>query len=379
MSELEYVLSLLQPDISQIEAGRTRQAAVWRGEEPDYAPILLPGVQVPEKAGWPDYNYKEQFYDPEKMLIAHLWGLISQARSAGDGQLSMRPNLGTGFIPTVFGLEQGVFEDKMPWLKEHLPKEKILSLSPDDFNEENVKGSGLVPRALEYIAFFKEKLNGKAHVHLSDTQGSWDIAHLVYGDGIFTEIYDDPDFVHHLLRLATAAYISVTKVLKRAVGEDLSSGYLFNLYMGDGGVRCSEDTATLLSRKVFNEFVAPYIASVLRPFGGGWVHFCGSGHQFLEDLVKIPEVKAINFGNPERYEYETVMGLVLDNGKFYIGGFPRLAGESLRRYFERILRPLADRGTRRGIIFTPAKADFLDDEEPAMAFDLWHVIQDEII
>ncbi len=380
LPELEYALDLLRPDLKRIELGRARQAKVWRGEEPDYIPIIPPPAYVPEKEPFPSYNFKEQFYDPEKMLAMHLWELIGRARMPGDGQLSMRANLGTGFVPTVFGLQQLVLEDQMPWLKECLPKEAIMSTEPQEITEEFVRTRGLIPRAIEYIDYFQEKLNGKARVYLSDTQGPLDIAHLTYGNTLFTDIYDDPDFVHHLLMLSTNAYISVSKVLKQAIGETLNSGYHTVLYMENGGVRCCEDTTTLLSPKTCREFVAPYTSSALKPFDGGWVHFCGSGHHLLRDLLSMPEVKGINFGNPERYDYYSTIHLILDYQKFYFGNFPREKGESLEDYFRRILRPFTERGTRRGIIFTPLSDDLPEGERyPEKVLDLWYSLQDELI
>lgn len=380
LPELDYVLELLQPDLERIELGRKRQASVWRGEESDYIPIIPPPVYVPEKEKFPSYNLREQFYDPEKMLVMHLWELIGRARFPGDAQLSVRANLGTGFVASIFGLDQIIFDDIMPWLKEHLSKEKILSIDPEEINVDFVKDKGLVPTAIEYINFFKEKLDGKAHVYLSDTQGPLDIAHLVYGDTLFTDIYDDPDFVHHLLRITTNAYISVSKLLKEIIGEQLDSGYHGPLYMENGGVRCCEDTTTLFSRRTFKEFIAPYIAEALRPFGGGWVHFCGGGHQFLEDLLAMPEVKGINFGNPERYDYYATMNLILDYKKFYFGIFNRKEEETLEEYFKRILKPFSERGTRTGLIFMPSSSDLPEwYESPERVLDLWYSLQDKMI
>ena len=62
LSELEYVLELLQPDPERIELGRKRQGSVWRGEEPDYIPVTPPPIDVPEKEKFNSYNYKEQFF-----------------------------------------------------------------------------------------------------------------------------------------------------------------------------------------------------------------------------------------------------------------------------------------------------------------------------
>src|SRR3989304_5891459 len=150
MNDIDKILDFLRPDLKVLEKGKERQGKIWRNEEPDFLPIILSST-VPERDKFPKYNLKEQFYDKEKMLIEHLLGIIGQCRANSDGQLAVRANLGTGFVPTIFGMEESVFEDKMPWIEKHLSKERIRNL---EFPED-VKKCGLVPRAVEYIKYFK--------------------------------------------------------------------------------------------------------------------------------------------------------------------------------------------------------------------------------
>lgn len=368
-SELDKVLKLLEPDNKAIIRGEERQNAIWHNRESDYIPILI-GGKLPERDKYPCYNFKEQFFDKEKMLVEQLWEVIAQARGRSDAQLCLRSNLGTGLVPTIFGLEQTIFEDKMPWIQEHLSKEEILNFQfPQD-----IAKAGLIPMAIEYIKFFKERLNDRVHIYLSDTQGPFDIAHLVRGDEIFTDMYDDPDFVHHLLRLSTRAYIECTKAMKAVNGEELNSDYHGgNLYMGRGGVRVCEDTSTLLSPSLIEEFVIPYLREALQPFGGGWVHFCGKNSHLLDLVINVEEVRGINLGNPEMYDYEEVMTKLLSRGKFYYGGWPKSEKENLKQYFERILIPV--KKARKGLIFVPPGENEEDWQDPGVIIDLWRSLQ----
>jgi uroporphyrinogen-III decarboxylase len=365
---LDKILELLELDDRAIVEGKERQDATWHNREVDYLPIIFAG-EVPEKKEYQCYNLKEQFFDKEKMLQEELWPVIAHSGSYSDAQLSLRANLGTGFVATVFGLEQEIFEDKMPWLKKHLSKEEIINFEfPPDITK-----AGLMPRAIEYIKFFQEKLAGKVHVFLSDTQGPFDIAHLVRGDEIFTDMYDDPDFVHHLLKLSTCAYIACSKAMKQANGEALDSGYHNTLYMGRGGIRVCEDTTTLLSPDLIRDFVIPYLKQVLKAFGGGWVHFCGYNPHLLDLLLEIELVRGINFGNPEKYDYEKVMEKLLKRGKFYHGGWPRKDKEDLKEYFGRILKPLKKAG--KGLIFSPALTGE-EIKDPQALIGLWRSLQE---
>lgn len=363
---VEEILKLLEVDEEVVAKGKDRQDAIWNNREADYIPILIGGA-VPETREFPEYDLREQFFDKEKMLAGQLWAVITQARGRSDSQLSLRANLGVGLVPTIFGLEEQVFEDKMPWLKEHLSKEEILGFQfPEDITQ-----AGLMPLAIEYIKFFREKLDGKAHVYLCDTQGPFDIAHLVRGNAMFTDLHDDPDFVHHLLRLTTRAYVECTKAMKAVNGERLNSGYHgVNLCMGNGGVRVCEDTSTLLSPSMIKEFVVPYLKEALRPFGGGWVHFCGKNDSLFDFVTDVEEMRGINFGNPEMYDYGKVMNKLLDRGKFYYGGWPKKEGESTEEYFKRILGPVER--CRKGLIFAASAGD---GEKADDVISLWRSLQ----
>ncbi|MCK4419957.1 hypothetical protein KAV79_09130 [Candidatus Aerophobetes bacterium] len=119
--KVEDPMSLLEPDFEILEKGKQRQQAIGRNENTDYLPLLLSNTTVPEKKKYcqPEkdycqYNFKEQFYDRRKMLFEQLWELLSAARGRSDTQLSVSARMGAGFLPTVFGLKQGIFEDKDP-------------------------------------------------------------------------------------------------------------------------------------------------------------------------------------------------------------------------------------------------------------------------
>ncbi|NOZ64387.1 MAG: hypothetical protein GXO71_05570 [Caldiserica bacterium] len=366
---LDDVLSILEEetDLEVLNRGKERQKCVWEGKEPDYLPLLV-SEAIPERNNYPTYNLEECFFSPEKMLYEQLWEILGILQGKSDAVPSVRVNFGTGFLVSVFGLREEVFPDKMPWIREHLTKEQIYRLTPEEL--EPVCEKGLLPECKRYIQFYKEKLSGTAvRIYLPDTQGVFDLAHLVLGDRIFTEFYDDPNFVQHLLTLTCYVYQKASLELKSWIGESSSKGYHSgNLYMSGCGVRSCEDTTTLLSPNLLSR-VLPFLQRSLAPFGG-WIHFCGDGHHLLEPLLKIPEVKGINFGNPEMYEWEDTITKISAWGKVYYGTVKREEKESLRDYFQRVLAPLKKKGN---LIFIPS----LHEGETAQeAIALWHQVQD---
>jgi len=368
---LEKLLDIIlnSTDFAALSKGRERQSAIWHNEEPDYLPLLLSDWATPELEGFKHWTIKEQFYAKEKMLAEQLKGLLGIAKSHSDAQLSIRVNMGVGILPSIFGLQVAFTqEDQMPWFVGHLPKEKIENLAFPD----NLRDYGLMPKVIEYLEYFKSLLPKGINVYCFDTQGPFDIALLIRGQQIYTDLYDDPDLAHHLLRISTKTYIEVTKIFKQIIAEPLDSGYHGTLYMGNGGVRLCDDASVNLSPRLFREFSLPYIKEALAPFEGGWVHFCGDGNHLLDMYLELEEVKGLNFGNPEKYDYEKVMRKILSKGKFYLGYAPMRKGEKSRDYFLRLLSPLLE-GQKKGLIL---QMDRKEKEAPAReVMDLWHSLQ----
>ncbi len=355
-------------DEKRLQCAIERQIATQNNREPDYLPIFLHG-KVPEMEEFPSYDRKEQFYDPEKMLYMLLWGALAILRGKSDGIPCVRVNFGTGFLATVFGLQQEVFPDKMPWLKAHLDKKDILEMTVEDL--EPIEEKGLMSEWKRYTEYYKEKLKDIQFVklYLPDTQGVFDLAHLVSGDIIFTEFYDDINFVQHLLNLSLHAYVSATTYMKECIGEPMKSGFHGEIYMACCGVRSCEDTTTLLSPEIYKS-VYPYFNRSLEQFNG-FVHFCGSGAHLLQYFLNCDYVKIINFGNPERFDWNETIKLFVKYGKTYYGTVKRFDGEALPDYFERVLEPLE---RKSNLMFVP---QLLPGEEPEQAIEIWYNVQNK--
>jgi len=372
MLNVERVKPFLQRVDSQaIETGRQRMEKQFSGQESDYLPIIF-DVDFNRPEGFPQFNYAEQYADPDKMAYELLWGQIPTALAGSDAQLALRANTGTGTVPSVFGLQQEILPDAMPWPKERLSRRQVSDFQLAD----DISQAGVMPHVREIIEFYRQHLP-EVPLFVCDTQGPFDVAHLMYGDEIFTELYDDPPFCHHLMRLATDAYVKVTEYLKSLSGEAHDHGYHANMYMTRCGVRMCEDTTTLLSRPQIEQFVMPYVNQAMQHFGGGWTHYCGKNDHLLDCLIEqAPHCRAVNFGNPEMHDMPHVIARLVKAGKLYCGAVVRNDGEDLRAYFRRVLEPLD--GRRWGLILM---ADLTEEErkEPRKVMDTWHAVQDEIL
>jgi len=324
-------------DYERIELAKKRQAAVWNNEIPDKYPIIL-GAPLTSRQEelLPNPNLKEAFYDSDLMLAGQLRGAFSIANSGSDGVPSIRANMGTGVLISCYGKNQLVFSDKMPWLKKHLTKEEVIKIEPGDFNIE-----GDFELGLQHMKKFNEVLDGVIPTYCLDTQGPLDIAHLLLGDDLFMEFYDDPKFVHHLMEISLELIIKCTEIVKELSGE--ASGEIVHsnsLYADNMGIRICEDTTAIISPDAMDEFALPYTERLVSHFDGAWIHYCGRHDHLTKRICEIPDVRGINFGHIPNHEqdhvFEQDMKVVKDGGKVYYGNWPFKPGENRENYMKRL-------------------------------------------
>ncbi|MCJ7650701.1 MAG: hypothetical protein MUP85_18985, partial [Candidatus Lokiarchaeota archaeon] len=86
----------------------------------------------------------------------------------------------------------------------------------------------------------------------------------------------------------------------------------------------------------------------LEAFGGGYIHFCGKNDYLLDSYLKLDKVRAVNLGNPEMYDFDTIMQKFIDHKKCCFGVWPKMGKENLDEYINRMKG--ATGGGKRGLL-----------------------------
>ena len=367
---VEELRSLYQPDMERLALGARRQEAVWRGEIPDAWPLLVNAPLTSEQERIPAPDYKQAFRDPFLMLCSQMRGACACANSGSDAVPSIRSNLGTGICMSLIGLKQTVFSDKMPWLLQHLSLEEAGKLTPDD-----IRIQGDFETGLEHMRFFREAMGDAVPVYCMDTQGPFDLAHLMVGDEIFYAVHDDPPLVHHIMEIALEIGIRAHAWMKEVSGEATSEIWHGNGLRSDNmGVRICEDTTAIVGPDIMEEFALPYSERLAERFGGAWIHYCGRNDELTKRILRMDAVRGINFGHIPGHDHDHPFEVDMENvaaaGKVYYGSWPRRDGESGRQYLDR-MHEWASRGallTRgEGALLGPDGFDSVSE-----ALDYWY-------
>jgi hypothetical protein len=316
-------------------------------------------------------DYESRFNDPAKMLDAELRRAEAVIGWPTDGIPAIRPNLGTIFIPAIAGQDYMITDGQMPWPGEHFSIEQIEQIPSID-----VDASAILNLATDLYGKFLELGNSEIAGYHADTQGVYDILHLLRGDELFYEMSDEKSraTTHKLLEIITDLYIKVSKAVKKALGEDDDKmihghGTPQGLYFPHAGVRLSEDTPTLLSPSMIDEFVLPYMRRAAEPFGGAFVHYCGKHEYLYEKILECDFVRAIDLGNPEMYDTKWLLEKCAETDTVFYGKIAADENENWKDYIKRIAAILNETGAR--CVLRPV-AFPLDKNECRQMLDMWH-------
>lgn len=321
----------------KIEKAINDQIKVWLGQPVQDQPLLLHcPLSQDEMNYFPNHSLKDIHYNSKKNMEYHIPSMLSSVRGGAEAVPSARANMGCGIYAAWFGLVQDIYDDKMPWLTTHLEKDILKDMQANDLKLTHEFEVGL--QHMEYMAnVFK---GTGARIYPMDLQGPIDLAHLVYGDNFFYDLYDDVDFVKHLLDLCVEA---INRGSKLCIDNIPCSDVLIPHYnevvlpTEIGGIKTSEDTSTLLSGDHIKTYAMTSTNRVLAKSGGGYVHYCGKNDHLYDEVLTSDYVHGINFGNPEMHDIEEVLRRCADTGKILYSTVPRHESESWLDYFTRLL------------------------------------------
>jgi 5-methyltetrahydrofolate--homocysteine methyltransferase len=278
---------------------RPRQAKIERAfrlagvTSPEEVPIIVntpgyfafAGTRVPE-----DY-----FTSPASMVAYQANGFEAHLAAVNDDTVPyFMPWFGTGVLASAFGCPIAIADG--PGNDPAVVAPCVSSLKdvarlrlPDPARD------GWMPRVLAAIDYARAESD--LPVGLTDMQGPLDTLGLMCGQAqLYQWMYREPRMVHELFDLVTTAFIQWVKVQKQHIGEPFfRSNGLQGVWSPAGvGVWESDDDLVLIDSGLYGEFVAPYLDRIFATFGGGSVHFCGSGVHQLDNLLGIKHLRVIN-------------------------------------------------------------------------------------
>lgn len=285
--------------------------------EPFQAPFRTPSEPSVQ---WKHVNVNDALADEDVMILSQLERCHVAMSQPSNTLMIMRANYGVGNIASMFGAKPFI----MPYELDTLPNvyaigggnegiERLLDAPEPNLYAGYGEHIFSIAERFAQIRRRYPKIAQYVRIDNPDGQGPMDNCELLWGSDIFYALYDDEQLVHALLR-------RVTDTVRRFVehwmtiipNEDGLASYFGRL--GRGRIVIRDDSAMNLSPAFFDTFIRPYDAELLEYFGGGIVHFCGTGHHFIDRLASIPHLHTIDMSQPHLNDMNRILHTLPDQG-----------------------------------------------------------------
>jgi hypothetical protein len=221
---------------------------------------------------------------------------------------------------------------------------------------------GLMPQVLKTLTYFKDNCDLPRGV--TDCQGPLTTALSIIGyDNYSYWMYDYPNLIHELMDKVTEALIQWVEVQKQVAAIPMETeSYPLGVRMTDGfgGVWISDDDSVIINTDHYREFVVPYNSRVLKAFGGGCIHYCGTATQHIESYVNTEGLTAVNNLNLDDLEAAAKMREALrSKGIAYMACDFIPTDGRMESYYHELVEAM---GEQSGLIIVPYVAPAVELE-----------------
>ncbi len=254
----------------------TNIAILKRFSDHDSAePMVI--ISTPAKS---TYTTPALIDSPELMLKAALDGIKSHIDCGDDYIPQMRVEFGTGQVAHAYGCGLFIPEHSPVCAKGHVldSAEAIVSL------EEPSLDAGLFGKAYSFTEYFMSEKPSIVGLQIPDLQSPFNNAHLIRGNDILFDFYDEPELLELLLKKLTNYQVKLTDHYRRLTF--MEDGYFYDWgTLWKGSARLSDCSLHMISTEFYNTFVKKYDIMYLNNIKGGRIHYCGDHDDGLIDSM----------------------------------------------------------------------------------------------
>ncbi|MGO9310748.1 MAG: uroporphyrinogen decarboxylase family protein [Spirochaetia bacterium] len=228
-----------------------------------------------------DVRTSERSFDNQMACIA------TTLAAKTDWMPFLEPWHGVGVYANLFGCPYD-------WTVCDYPQTRYAISTPEEARriEKPDWRSGEICRlVMESIRYFRNRVGDAIPISCTDTQSPIDTATLIWQtDSFFLACYEEPDTVHRLLDMITDVIIEFSLAQLAAIGPNPARpGHNACLTRGRGrssGIGLSDDLATVVSPRMYEQFCRPYNERIGEALGGVVVHSCGAWHPRMIETIR---------------------------------------------------------------------------------------------
>lgn len=208
-----------------------------------------------------------------------------------DAYPALRAEFGTVPVSEAFGCKIYRRENELPCTESTVVNnaKEIEKLEIPD------ETSGSFPEIDRHYQYYLENLPYGVGFMLPDLQGPFNNAHLLRGNDIFTDFYDEPEAIELLLDKVTRFQIKMTRRYHELCG--IGKGILYDWSgIWRGNLRICNCTLHNVSTAFYETYIKKYDRMLLDAFTEGRIHYCGThDNGQMASFFSIPNLFGVDF------------------------------------------------------------------------------------
>jgi hypothetical protein len=255
---------------------------------------------------------------------------LSREEWLGDAFPTVWPNFGPGVVAAFLGCDL-INAESTVWF--HAPEKRPLA----DLHFKASPENAWFRRVADLCRAATERWQGGVQVGMTDLGGALDIlASFRPGEGLLTDLYDDPDQVRRAVDEIHEAWWFYYDALHGILREGGNPGFSAwtPLFSTKPYYMLQSDFAYMIGPDMFRQFVLPELERCTRRLSNAFYHLDGKGQlPHLDALLALPELRGVQWvpgdGAPGVEEWPEVQQTIRKAGKrsqqfFSMESFDRL-------------------------------------------------------
>jgi hypothetical protein len=140
------------------------------------------------------------------------------------------------------------------------------------------------------------------------------VAELLWGGEMFYEMYDDPDFVHAVMRLITDTYKSFMDTWYQIIPKRKELTVHWGI-LQRGTIFLRLDSGMNISPELYRAYSMPYDRELLDYYDGGCIHFCGRADHYMDVLCELDSLYAVQASQPHLNDMDKILSAICTRDK----------------------------------------------------------------
>lgn len=234
-------------------------------------------------------TWEERLGDPAAMLKAVLLQSQSHLLLEDDHLPILRVEFGTGQVAFAFGC--GVF----------MPTNSLPCCAGPVLDDAAAIGSlaepslhaGWYEKLEVFTAYFRGHMPDGYVIQIPDIQSPFNNAHLIRGNDILLDFYDQPRDVEHVLSVVSD-YTSKLIPHLRSMFEHEPGWFYDAGALWKGAARLSNCSMHMIGNALYQAHVRPFDQQILRSCGGGRIHYCGTAADVIDAMLGMDHLTGLD-------------------------------------------------------------------------------------